>query len=404
MSDYSLARLLDPITTEVFFAEYYESKLLHIARGDPDFYPPLMSLADVETYLATQQDSQQDRIRFVPSPQSGDKKRRASRKSTPLRKLYAAFNAGETLVFEQAEIGWPPFAKLTASLGCELSADVHGNVYATPPGPVQGFEVHQDLHDTVILQLDGTKEWEFYEPWFELPIGQRHLPEVYDHIDRYLTPEDFGDPTRTLTLSRGDLLYIPRGLPHCARTTQEASLHATVGLFPTYWTDLVAYALGKMTLRDPRFRRALPPGYFGRNELHPEMEKTFRQLLVSLAESAELEDALVEAEAYHLGSRAILPSGHFRRLAESKQLRGESVVAVRDALVCRVLLDDEHAFIYFADNHIRAPRWVEPALRYIEGNRGEFCVSDLPKPLSANSKLILARRLVREGLLTIRSL
>ena len=69
-----------------------------------------------------------------------------------------------------------------------------------------------------------------------------------------------------------------------------------------------------------------------------------------------------------------------------------------------MVLDDEHAFVYFADNHIRAPLWVEPALRYIEGKRGEFCISDLPKPLSANSKLILARRLVREGLLTIRSL
>ena len=149
--------------------------MLHIGRDDPSFYPPLMSLSDVDAYLATQHDSTNHRISIVPSPERGNESRRVKGKSTPLEEFYAAFSAGETLVFDQAEIAWPPFAKLTASLGYELTALVNVNVYATPPGPAQGFDVHQDLHDTVILQVEGTKEWEFYEPWFELPIRQRHL-------------------------------------------------------------------------------------------------------------------------------------------------------------------------------------------------------------------------------------
>ncbi len=60
----------------------------------------------------------------------------------------------------------------------------------------------------------------------------------------------------------------------------------------------------------------------------------------------------------------------------------------------------DKAVLRFADRTLDAPTEVGPALEFIVA-RGTFRVSELPDNLTDASKLVLARRLVREGFLDI---
>lgn len=64
------------------------------------------------------------------------------------------------------------------------------------------------------------------------------------------------------------------------------------------------------------------------------------------------------------------------------------------------LQGEHHVSIQFPGHEVTGPTWLEPALRFIA--QTEPCaVHALPDSLSANSKLVLVRRLIREGLLKV---
>ena len=70
------------------------------------------------------------------------------------------------------------------------------------------------------LKLNGTKKWKLWKnPEMELPPGDS---------SNDLDPEILGEPTEEVELKPGDMLYMPRGLIHCAQSgPDESSIHVT---------------------------------------------------------------------------------------------------------------------------------------------------------------------------------
>ena len=94
---------------------------------------------------------------------------------------------------------------------------MQANSYYTPRGS-QGFAVHHDTHDVLVLQVAGEKRWLLYDPLLELPLKhQRYSKSLGDE----------GEPTDDLVLRAGDTLYLPRGWLHQAETSDTDSLHLT---------------------------------------------------------------------------------------------------------------------------------------------------------------------------------
>jgi NitT/TauT family transport system substrate-binding protein len=58
---------------------------------------------------------------------------------------------------------------------------------------------------------------------------------------------------REVTIKAGDLMYIPRGLPHDAYTSDESSLHLTIGVYPTQHVDLFSKAIKSLAQNDIDF-------------------------------------------------------------------------------------------------------------------------------------------------------
>lgn len=104
------------------------------------------------------------------------------------------------------------------------------NMYLTPPNS-QGLACHYDDHCVFVCQLGGIKKWKvFHHPSLQ-------LPRLYEPIKM----ENEGmmkDGSTQVLLKEGDVLYIPRGVPHEASTVDNDesdgdsrfSLHLTLAI------------------------------------------------------------------------------------------------------------------------------------------------------------------------------
>jgi ribosomal protein L16 Arg81 hydroxylase len=111
-----------------------------------------------------------------------------------------------------------------------------------------GFDLHWDRHDTLILQVFGRKRWTVYEPTVEHPLD-----------DRLLSPpsKPTSAPVWEGLLEEGDLLYMPRGWWHVARPLDEPTLHVTAGLRHRTAATLLRWVEAELN-KQVSFRQDLP--------------------------------------------------------------------------------------------------------------------------------------------------
>jgi hypothetical protein len=121
------------------------------------------------------------------------------------------------------ELQWvvPSIRSMAADLQYSFGCNFNVNAYLTPPQS-QTFSLHWDDHDTLALQLAGTKTWTAYEPKEDLPV-ENH---VYDRSYSEKKLKEIGK----YKLTKGSFLYLPRGHIHKAITQNVSSLHITFGL------------------------------------------------------------------------------------------------------------------------------------------------------------------------------
>ena len=156
-----------------------------------------------------------------------------------VRRVVAEWEAGATIVLQALHVNWHPLAVFCRLLEDALGRGVQANAYSTPSGS-QGFGVHHDTHDVLVLQVAGQKRWKLYDPLLELPLKhQRYSSSLGDH----------GAPTDDLVLRAGDTLYLPRGWLHEAETSATDSLHLTIGVAAHTWLDAARDALAPLEER-----------------------------------------------------------------------------------------------------------------------------------------------------------
>ena len=73
----------------------------------------------------------------------------------------------------------------------------------------------------------------------------------------------------------------------------------------------------------------------------------------------------------------------------------------RKGVICRALEGPGYAAIQYSGGKILGPEKIAPALRYVAEHRS-FSVRSIAGDLTEREKLVLARRLVRDGLLEVK--
>ena len=288
-------------------------------------------------------------------------------------RVAAAFEAGATIVLQALHHNWLPLARFCRWLEDELGQPVQANSYYTPRRS-QGFAVHHDTHDVFVLQIAGEKHWRVYDPLLELPLKQqRYSKELGEH----------GPPVLELTLRAGDTLYLPRGWLHDADTSQTDSLHITVGVNVHTWVDAVRAALAECE-DDVEFRRTVGG--------EPSLDA---DLLDRVAEHLGPEEVARRARARFVDSRRPVLDGQLEEIRALDSLTGDTRLERRDT----VIADLDGTTLSFEGKHVTFPDHARAEVEAVFGADGPFSAAELPGDLDAESRLVLVRRLIREGFL-----
>ena len=126
-----------------------------------------------------------------------------------------ALTQGSTLTFQFVDAHFLEFARLIRHFKQRLRRRCQVSAYVSPSGS-RAFPAHIDHYDAIILQIEGSKTWRFWEG----------LPESLDpaQAGRFLAP------TRELHLKAGEALLVPARTVHHVLAETEDSYHLTVGV------------------------------------------------------------------------------------------------------------------------------------------------------------------------------
>jgi ribosomal protein L16 Arg81 hydroxylase len=374
----ALRRCIEPVEEASFLDEHWERRPLVVDRDEPGRFDDLLTTEDVE-WLLESGGLRSPGFRLVRADErlkASDFLEDVSWRPVPftgmpnVSKVAREFERGATLVVQGMHHWWPALGAFCRSLEARLGHAVQANAYFTPRR-AQGLPVHHDTHDVFCLQLAGEKRWLVYEPVWELPLRDQKYTEAMGQP---------GDPVLDVTLRPGDTLYLPRGWLHAATTSDDESLHLTIGVNVYTWLDAFRAALNDCAT-DVAFRRA-PAG-----------------------EPAELLEAL----------RARLTPGHVERRRREKLIRTRRPILEGqfEALRALTALDLETELerretvlallegtrLSFEGTTLEFPEHVRGELEFVLAADAPFRAADIPGPLDKEGRLALVRRLVREGLL-----
>jgi ribosomal protein L16 Arg81 hydroxylase len=386
----SLDWLIHPIAPEAFFSEYWEQKPLVVRRGQKGYFSSLLSLDDVDRAITTlnlghRNITLKNAVKEV-TPADYTTKDGA----LDVAAVYQLFDEGSTIVLAFLDNVLPALTSMCRGLERELSFPLQANAYLTP-ARAQGAKYHYDTHDVFVLQIVGSKRWTMYGTPVTLPLRNSDFnAQIHER----------GVPTMDFELEPGDLAYIPRGVVHDARSSEELSLHVTVGILSYCWADLLVEFVADASLKDPAFRKSLPPGFAREDSDRGHAQEIFQTLLKRLAGNSDCRPLLSYFADKWIAASPPLLNGQMDQLALLDQLGINSFVGARSGVAFRIQKDSDSTSVYAFARKISFPPHADDALRFALSH-SRFSIDDLPGNLDDDGKLVLVRRLVREGLIVV---
>jgi lysine-specific demethylase/histidyl-hydroxylase NO66 len=364
-----------------FLRDHWARAPLYRPGADADAFADLFSLADVD-HIVSSTTPRVPAFRMVRDGHQLDPRaytRPGRVGGQPVHDLadpglvYEHFHAGATIVLQSLHRFWPPLTRLACDLELALTHPVQVNAYVTPPAS-RGLGVHHDTHDVFVLQVHGRKRWDVHDP--DGRPGERRI---------------------VAELAPGDCLYIPQRFPHAAWTADTTSVHLTVGVVPTTWADVLRQAVAA-ALEGTLSREPLPAGFAAdpgvlRDGLIEQLGEVRRRL--------EKLDAAAIAEAAadrFWSSRPPILTGQLQQLVGLEEIGEGTVVRRRPRAVCHLRESENRLEVLLGDRVLHLPARLAPAMRRILAS-DRLVVADLADLLDPPGRLVLIRRLVREGLL-----
>ncbi len=390
----SFADLIAPTSTEDFFADYWETTFLHV-RHAPGRFAGYFSLRDIDAWVR----STRSGVVFVLLP--GDEGVRfdihQARDLTPGAVL-GNFRKGFAQILKRLA-DWPTLQGLAHHLARVFHADVQINAFLNPAG-ARTHPTYTANDDILVLQLEGEAVWRLHEfSVLQLDMSQKQYLEF---------PEEWRRRAETPVLAEvrlrpGDLLFIPRGMPHFVTPPDSTSLHLSIYITPLFWMDFFKFAAEYAALHSQELRRALPPGFVDNEEIRDRMRSTFQQAMAAFQE-VSFDGVLAAVKRNRVVRQGFPCDGQFKldALAGAEGLTVDSEVERRPDVLCTVeeIVDDEgnrKSTLFFGDGRLSGPPRLRRALELIR-DRNRFRVSEIPG-LDAKGQLVLVRRLISEGLL-----
>jgi hypothetical protein len=379
-----LSRILFPFDTSWFLEHYQARKHFHVQRESPGFYRDFLTPGDLDLALKSEQlpaafvGVVKEGARYLPEEWSrvAESNGTSQRVAIP-EKLSGLHSEGATLILNQADRAVPSLKIACRELTSEFGFPIQANVYVTPRGS-SGFSKHADDHEVLVMQIAGTKRWLLY------PSN---------------VPPD--SPPVEIDMQPGDLLYLPRGLAHAARSQDQNSIHVTLGLRPAYTYQLID-ELAAIAAEDPDFQQPAPPR-FADDRARGEFGAAFLRDLTGLMSKTTPAELMERRLNFHVGNQA---QGWQARLSDLLLIRDmtlETIVRRRAGVSAVIKGDGKFLGVEFADRRVLVPGFLKCALDLILGG-DTFAVLEIEGMIDDRGKVRLASEFVKAGLLRIVSI
>ncbi|MEQ8506400.1 MAG: cupin domain-containing protein [Rhodospirillales bacterium] len=254
--------LITPIEPETFFDEYRGKKAVHIP-GNPEKIEQLFNWSSFNRMInmTTVWNAQTIKMALDGRNLAPDEfctmgnLREGGRTLVPdWPRIGTLLADGASVVLDLMEMLDPGSAAIASALQMATASRVSCNAYYSR-SQRPAFKSHFDTMEVFAIHVEGEKTWHLYEGRFEEPIeadGYR-----YSSFDEDYHARAKGALTQEVTMTPGDVLYIPRGQYHDALAASDACLHLSFGTTRPTGLDFLR-TISQAATHDPLFRQEMP--------------------------------------------------------------------------------------------------------------------------------------------------
>jgi ribosomal protein L16 Arg81 hydroxylase len=283
-------RLFAPVSIESFVDAQWGRLPLYV-HGPSNKFADLYSLSSFQSQMAG--DFNPGKAERRPAPLLKAVHNRSGGGAifhVPANMAMGLFDAGMTLCASNVELNDIRLSALVAAVRRRLrfTGQMEVNSYYSPDG--EGFSWHYDGQHVFIIQIDGSKRWEFSEapgvdwPPINIPLSSLIEPgnrEAAATLGMKTTlPSELAVIEETLM--PGDMLYLPPGTWHRAFACSH-SFGLTLTLHPLSLAQIVHAVVAVLVLTKHEWRRDLHDGCFDpSSELAPDREQSLKTALDTL--------------------------------------------------------------------------------------------------------------------------
>ncbi|UTW52355.1 hypothetical protein KFF05_02965 [bacterium SCSIO 12827] len=294
--------LIAPMTPETFFTEYSGRRAVHIP-GDADKIRRLFDWSSFNRLInmttvwnAHTMKMALDGRNLAPDEFcSMGTLREGGRAMVPdWPRVGGLLEDGASLVLDLMEMLDSGSAAIATALQMATASRVTCNAYYSRCQR-PAFKSHFDTMEVFAVHIEGEKTWQLYEGRFEEPIeadGYR-----YASFDEAYHAKARGALAQEITMTPGDILYIPRGQYHDALAASDSCLHLSFGTVRPTGLDFLR-TVSRAATADPLFRREMPT--VDEPELYRERVRDLAGRLMDILDDPQVTTELLEEQRRRL--------------------------------------------------------------------------------------------------------
>lgn len=389
----SLLQLLQLHSKHEFFQTYFEKKPVYIPSEKKQSYTFSFGFNELDQILSTNKIS----YPFLKIFKDGEELSRLKYESKmglfssaviDVPKSIEYFSTGHSLILNRIDRLSPILDEFSRGLEFDLKMKVETNLYLTPPGNF-GFNVHFDPHDVFILQLEGTKLWTLYES---------EIPLITDQLRVSKQPEENFVAKSKHLLNQGDVLYMPRGTYHKAKSTEETSMHLTFGLYPLLGYQLISQLAVKA--QEELFFRKSVPSNDAPEEEKQEYFRLFAKKMEQFLDPISIEKLTATKRAQLLNGQEINFKGVLLNQIKIESLNENSMIKMRAGVNVELKEGKRVLKIFMPQQIINLPIFLKPLIVQLLSNK-EIRVSDINEITDFQQRVKILKQLITNGFLEI---
>ncbi len=373
--------VIHPVEFEDFVSNYFEQKPFVIKRNQPDYYEPVLTITDIDRILRNN-NLDSEGFELVKYSQQLNKSKftcsdiNTGKNVIDHKKLFGFFDEGFTINVDQFHRYHRPLNRLVDMTVRTFYGDSNAYLFYTPAG-MQGLKPHWDQVDVFILQIEGSKEWRVYDSPMKLP----RTTEGFDNMDK--------EPILTAVLEKGDMLYMPRGFVHEAKSGNDISVHITLSCSIKTYGDLFKSMVADIA--DEYFDQSLPVRFNVDSD-------DFRARIKDYVATLDINEVIGKFRKDFFDKKVLQSTGIFiqnsgldTHVKLKKKLAGPYSVKCDNLQL--TLACSTGASIVF-------PVFAKVCIEFIL-EAEVFSVNEIPSDLSEQKMLMICKKLIHEGILEV---